>query len=255
MSLRTQQAPIGPPEGTRPRGKAAPVLLLVLGVAVAVALLLYYVRPTPDCAFSGWKSTVGVDLEAKVGDLDAVRTKVGLTSAEVREFDTLLKDYAAKYEANCRDVKNGRKTQADYTCRRANMDGVLDRLRTFAQALTAAQGIKDPHEQAAQIRSVLDDLRSAARTDYARGCVSAISVDPDSITFAKDTPERSIHVGNGGNNDLTFAIDRLPEAFLAYPPTGNIPRGAQPLTVSIIRTIMPATEGPITFRIRSNLAE
>jgi tetratricopeptide (TPR) repeat protein len=231
------------------------VPLVAVGLAVIVGLLLYYVpRPRKDCTFSGWKSTVGVDLEAKVGDLDAVHTKVGLTNQEVREFDTLLKDYALKYDAACNDFTNGRMNQAEYTCRRRNMDQLLDALRTFAQAVDAAKSITDASAQATELRTVLQRLGAAAKAGYAAGCVSAMTVDPSSLTFTGQTPERSVHIGNGGNNDLTFAIDGLPEAFLAQPTTGSIARGAQPVTVSIYRTLLPPKD-PITFRIRSNFDE
>jgi hypothetical protein len=230
---------------------------LVVALAAIVGLVIYYIPPPrPDCAFSGWKRAVGVDVEAKVGDLESLQTKVGLTSAEVREFDTLLKDYAAKYDAACNDVKNGRMTQAEYTCRRQKMDQLLDTIRTFGQAVDAAKTITDPREQASQIRDALQHLSTASKAGYGAGCVSAITIDPKTLTFAEQTPERSIHIGNGGNNDLTFAVDGLPEAFLAQPLTGVVPHGAQPVTVSIYRTVLPVdTAHPVTFRVRSNFEE
>ena len=229
----------------------------VLGLVAIVGLIIYYIpAPRPDCAFSGWKRVIGVDVEAKVGDLESLHTKLGLTSAEVREFDTLLKDYAAKYDAACNDVKNGRMNQAEYTCRRRNMDQLLDSIRMFSQAVDAAKAIADPQEQARQIREALQRLSTASRTGYGAGCVSAITIDPKSLTFTAQTPERSIRIGNGGNNDLTFAIDGLPEAFLAQPTTGAVARGAQPVTVSIYRTLLPVDPAhPVTFRVRSNFEE
>jgi hypothetical protein len=99
-------------------------------------------------------------------------------------------------------------------------------------------------------------LGTASRKGYGAGCVSAIAIDPHSLTFAPQTPERSIHIGNGGNNDITFAIDGLPEAFLALPTTGTVARGAQPVTVSIYRTLLPVDPSrPVTFRVRSNFEE
>jgi tetratricopeptide (TPR) repeat protein len=233
------------------------IVLAALALAAIVALLIHFVPPPrPDCSFSGWKRAVGVDLEAKAGELEAIQAKVGLTSSEVREFDTLLKDYAVKYDAACNDVRNGRMNQAEYTCRRRNMDQLLDSLRTFGQAVDAAKTIADPKEQASQIRVALERLSAASKSGYGAGCVSAMAVDPRTLTFAEQTPERSLHIGNGGNNELTFAIDGLPEAFLAQPTTGVVARGAQPVTVSIYRTILPVdATHPVTFRVRSNLEE
>ena len=136
------------------------------------------------------------------------------------------------------------------------MDQLLDSIRSFGQAVDAAKTIADPREQASQIRDALQRLSAASRAGYGAGCVSAIAIDPKTLTFAEQTPERSIHIGNGGNNDLTFALDGLPEAFLAQPLTGAVPRGAQPVTVSIYRTVLPVdTAHPVTFRVRSNFEE
>lgn len=78
-------------------------LLLFAITAVVVVFILWILHPRPDCAFSGWKKSVGVELEAAVNNLDAVKAKVGVNDSEVREFDTLLKDYALKYDAACQD--------------------------------------------------------------------------------------------------------------------------------------------------------
>ena len=60
---------------------------------------------------------------------------------------------------------------------------------------------------------------------------------------------------NRGNNDVTFSVDGLPEAFGPKPSGGPLARGFT-ATVSIFRTLLPLPKAqPITFHIRTNLEE
>lgn len=79
--------------GANVMGKKAWLLIAAI-VAVLIVLILWIYRPQPQCTFSGWKKSVGVELDAEVKDLDSVMAKVGVNDAQVREFDVLMRDYA-----------------------------------------------------------------------------------------------------------------------------------------------------------------
>lgn len=233
---------------------------LVAGAVVLVAALLIFwvLRRQEDCSFSGWKRTVGVELEAQVKDLEAVKSKLGITDSQVREFDQLLRDYALKYDAACRDVSAvpPRMSQDQYKCVRQNMDRVLDDIRQFVQAVEAAKGLADPGTQRDIVLKSLGDLRAAHEARYRSGCASALDVNPKSLKFAPRDSERSIKIANRGNNDVTYSVDGWPDGFHPTPTSGRIMRG-DTAVVSLMRTILPVpdTPRPLTFHIRSNFQD
>jgi len=211
--------------------------------------------PRQDCAFSSWKRTVGVDIEVPVNDLKTAKAKLGITDAEVRDFDALLKDYAIKYDTACQDFRAGRMSLGEYTCRRQNMDRVLDAIRSFVQAIEAAKGIADASAQKAIILGALDALRVASKANYRTGCASAMNVSPKKLTFSDSIPERSIQVSNFGNNEFSFSVVGLPESFSPKPDTGTLQRAAT-ASVSIIRTLIPPpTNQPVRFHVRTSLLD
>lgn len=241
-------------EGSHTLGKTAWLLLSTVAIAVSV-LLVWVFRPQRDCAFSGWKQTVGVELNAQVNDLKQVQTKVGLTDSQVREFDSLLRDYAIKYDAACQDVRASRMSNDAYTCLRKNMDAVLDQIRSFITAMEQAKVVADVATQKKVILDSFAALRGASAAQYRGGCTSALDVNPKRISFAGTTPERSVQITNRGNTDLTFSVDGLPEAFDPKPISGKLLRGTT-VSVAILRTILPLTgTEPLKFHVRSNLQD
>ena len=228
----------------------------VLVVAVVAALWILY-RPTPpqvQCSFTGWQQTLGIALEAKVEQLDALKTTIGVSEAQVRAFDTLMQDYALKYDAACQDASAvpPRMTQAEYACVRRNMEGVLDDLRSFAQAVDAAKSVADAPGQREIILKALENFDAARRSGYKTNCTSAIGVNPNPLSFTGLTPERSIQITNRGNNDFTFAVEQYPQGFEPKPSSGRVDRG-DTVAVVLFRTIVPPPQTrPLTFHVRTN---
>jgi tetratricopeptide (TPR) repeat protein len=230
-------------------------LAAVPAVLVIVVLLVYLLRPHPQCAFSGWKRTIGVDLETQVKSLDALKGKLGITDSQVRDYDRLMQDFALKYDAACQDSQAGRMTNAEYTCRRANMDRVLDELRRFSQAVEAAKSLTDPEAQRQVVSSALTALQAASSAGYSSGCASAIDVNPQKLSFLGLVPERSFQITNRGNNDVRYSVDGLPEAFDPKPNSGTLLPGAT-ASVAILRTMLPPPSGqPVRFHVRTNLQD
>lgn len=231
-------------------------LVVILGiVAVLVGLVWYIYHHHADCSFSGWKQTVGVDLDVAVGDLQGIKGKVGITDQQVRDFDELMKDFALKYDADCQDSKQGRMNNAEYLCRRNNMEKTLDKVRIFLEKVKAATSLSDPGAQREIILKSLDDMEVSMKSDYAGGCTSTMVVDPKQLSFADHTPERALQISNGGNNALNFTAGILPNGFLAQPKTGSITPGSQAAVV-IYRTIEPLpAERPLVFHVLSNFQE
>lgn len=232
------------------------LIALAAVVVVVVGVLVWWASRRPDdCRFSGWERTIGVSLDAKVKELEAIQGRVGITDVQVRAFDDLMKDYALKYDAACQDVsaKPPRMTQDQYTCIRANMDRVLDDIRQFVRAVDAAKSLSDASAQKDVILKALDALQAASASKYRSGCASAMSVNPKTLVFSGRVPERSIQITNGGNNDFTFTVDGWPQGFEPRPITARLVRG-NTATVSFIRTVLPVpSQRPLSFLVRTNL--
>jgi len=231
------------------------LLLVVVALLAAAGLGWYIYHRHQDCSFSGWKQTVGVDIDVAIGDVQAVKTKLGIEDQQVRDFDTLMKDFALKYDADCQDTKQGRMSQAEYLCRRNNMDKTLDKIRIFLEKIEAAKTLPDPAAQRGIVLKALDDLETATKSGYSAGCTSAMVVDPKQLNFNDHTSERAVQVSNSGNNVLVFTAGDLPNGFIAQPKTGTIAPGNLAV-VAVYRTFEPVVpDQPLTFHMLSNFQE
>lgn len=246
----------GNTDGTGKTSRTALIALAIVIVAVAGVLiwwLSHKPKPQEDCAFTGWKRTVGVELDAQVEDLNAVKGKLRISDSMIRDYDTLMKDYALKYDSACQDVRAGRMTQGEYACMRRNMLLTLDDIRTFNQAVEAAKSLSDPRAQKDVLLKAFEALQRASSGEYRSGCTSAMTVNPKSISFTGDALDNWVEVTNSGNNDFTFSVDGLPAAFRPHPPSGKLSTGG---TASIVieRAHAPVPPmRPIKFLVRTNL--
>src|SRR6266849_2719251 len=185
-------------------------ILVPAAVLLAVALLIFFWPHPQDCSFSGWKRSVGVDLDVAVGDVHAIKGKVGISDDQVRHFDTLMKDFALKYDAACQDLRNHRMNQADYTCRRKNMDDTLNKIRFFVEKVEAAKTLSDPAAQREIVLGALSSLEQATKPGLAGDCTSAMSVAPVKLRFEDHASEHSIQVSNAGNSAMNFSVVAVP---------------------------------------------
>jgi hypothetical protein len=86
--------------------------LLVVCVSVGAYYLVF--RHNDRCEFLGWNRQFGVDADSTVAKLDGLKTKLNISASQVRELDDLLKDYGAKFETSCRDLKAGTINNDEY---------------------------------------------------------------------------------------------------------------------------------------------
>ena len=248
----------GKTDKTGKSGKSGLIALAIVIAALAGVLVWWFSRkppPPPDCSFTGWKRTVGVGLETQVQDLNAVKGKLGISDSMVRDYDTLMKDYALKYDAACQDVRAvpPRMTQGEYTCLRRNMDNVLTSIRSFNQGVEAAKSLSDVAAQKEVALRAFDQLQKASATNYRLGCASSMNVNPKTIAFVGDAIVNYVEVTNGGNNDFIFSVDGVPPAFRYRPPSGKLsPGGTAEIVIERSFAPVPPTQ-PIKFLIRTNL--
>jgi tetratricopeptide (TPR) repeat protein len=231
------------------------ILVILAVVLIAVALAIFFWPHPQDCSFSARKRSVGVDLDVAVGDLHAIKGKVGLSDDQVRDFDVLMKDFALKYDAACEDLRQGRMNQAEYSCRRKNMDDTLDKIRFFLEKVEAAKTLADPAAQRDVIIKALASLEEATKTGYDGNCTSAMSVTPLKLLFEDHASEHSLQISNSGNNAMNFTVKGLPRGFVPQPQSGDIPVG-HTISVAIFRTYEPITDPqPITFHMSNNFLD
>jgi hypothetical protein len=231
---------------------------VVVGLAIAVYIVLRVV-PTaggggPDrCELLAKQQTATVDVAATVKGLDLVKAKIGVTAGQVQEVDQILKDYAFKYTSVCRDNDAKKIADAEYNCRRDNMERVLGATRSLALTLDAMKSIADPASQQDIVLKDIDLIKDLAQADFSKGCGSALAVSTSSLTFEGPTPERTIEVANGGNRDLTYTVTDLPEAFAAVQLSGTIPVGHSAVVVAIKRAPFPVmVNTPVVFYVKDN---
>lgn len=226
------------------------LLVLILGVGA------YFVwRNGDDCSFSAKKRTLGIDLEAGLGDVNSVKGKIGMTDDQVRDFDELSKDLALKYDMLCQDRKQKRVNEATYLCRRNNMDQILDALRSFLVKAKTAAGLTDPSTQKEIVLKALSDLEDLERKGYGAGCLASMNVSPKTLLFSGHTSEHSVQISNSGNNAFTYSVVDLPSGFLPQPSSGSVTIG-QTVTVAIVRTAEPiSNHSPVSFRLRDNFTD
>jgi hypothetical protein len=230
----------------------------IVGIAIAVVtgVLVYWLsRSQPDCSFTGWNRTVGVELDVAVKDTEAVKAKLGIADSQVRQFDTLAKDFSLKYDTACRDVTAvpPRMNQGEFTCLRKNMTQGLDDLRKFVEAVEAAKTLTDTSAQKEIVLKALAALQAASSANYHTGCVSAMSVAPKAIDFVKNTVERSVQITNAGNNVFNFTVMDYPSGFDPRPAAGRLDPTA---TASVVLFRMPGPvpmTRPLTFRVHTTL--
>ena len=232
--------------------KATTALVLIALILAGVAAYIW--RPR-DCSFSARKRTLGIDLEIGLDNVKSVKGKIGISDDQVRDFDTFMKDLALKYDLACTDHKNKRMNDAEYSCRRKNMDDVLDKLQIFLTKVNAAAGLSDPSAQKEVALRALSDLEEAEKKGYAAGCTSAMNVSPRTLSFDDHVSEHSLQISNPGNNPITFSVADLPRGFVPEPSSGNIVIG-QTVSVAIYRTSEPITNNPpLTFRLLNNFMD
>jgi hypothetical protein len=230
---------------SQPMWKVILGFLIVVCVSVGAYLLVF----RPDrCEFLGWNRQFGVDADSTIAKLDGLKTKLNISASQVRELDNLLKDYGAKYETSCRDLKAGTISKDEYNCRRDNMDKALDNVRALSVSVDKLGSLTDDAQAQIALQAIAS-FKDLASSGYAKGCGTMLGVDPKALTFESQVPERSIQVTNRGNRDLQFSVEDLSEAFVPRPSTGTVPHGSM-TTVSIIRTILPAADG--SFAIKDN---
>jgi LPXTG-motif cell wall-anchored protein len=244
-------------------GKTALISLAIVTAVVAGVLIWWLTHqspPPPDCSFTGWDRTVGVNLDAQVKDLDAVKGKLGISDSLVHKFDTLMQDYALKYDGACQDFRGKRISQGEYTCVRKNMDGVLDEIRRFHEAVEAAKALSDAAAQKEIVLKAFETLQRASGANYRSGCASSMNVNPKILTFFGNAIEAHVDVTNGGNNDFIFSVDGLPQGFSSNPISHQLVKG-DTLPIVISRSLVPvpsalvqsSPKNPIKFRVRTNL--
>ncbi len=230
------------------------LLLLVLVLGLGIAAYFLWVKGD-DCAFSSKKRSLGIDLEAGLSDVNAIKGKVGISDDQVRDFDELGKDLAEKYDMLCQDHKYKHVNDATYLCRRNNMDQTLDSLRSFLVKTKAAAGLADPSAQKEVILKALGELEDLEKKGYGAGCVSSMSVSPKALPFMGHTSERSVQISNSGNNEFHYTVEDLPRGFLPQPSSGTIPI-SQTVTVAIVRTAEPIpNNSPVSFQLTNNFKE
>ena len=230
------------------------LLLVVLILGLGGAAYFLWIKGD-DCSFSSKKRSLGIDLEAGLSDVKAIKGKVGISDDQVRDFDDLGKDLAEKYDMLCQDHKQKRVNDATYLCRRNNMDQVLDSLRSFLTKTKAAAGLADPAAQKEIVLNALSELEELEKKGYGAGCISSMAVSPKMLPFLGHTSERAVQITNSGNNDFNYTVEDLPRGFLPQPSSGNITVG-QTVTVAIIRTAEPIPNNPpASFQLTNNFKD
>jgi len=231
-------------------------IALIVLLIIVLAVVAYFVWiGGDDCSFSAKKRSLGIDLEAGLSDVKAIKGKVGITDDQVRDFDELQKDLAMKYDMLCQEHKHKRVNDATYLCRRNNMDQVLDSMRSFLVKTKAAASLADPAAQKEVVLKALSELEELEKKGYGAGCISSMSVNPKTLPFMGHTSERSVQITNSGNNDFSYTVEDLPRGFLPQPASGTVPV-SQTVTVAIIRTAEPIpNNSPASFQLTNNFKD
>ena len=230
--------------------------LVLLALVLALGTAAYFLwTKGDDCSFSSKKRSLGIDIEAGLSDVKAIKGKVGISDDQVRDYDDLGKDLAEKYDMLCQDHKHKRVNNAEYSCRRKNMDEILNSLRSFLVKTKAAAGLADPSAQKEVVLQALSDLEDLEKRGYGAGCTSSMNVSPKTLSFLDHISEHSVQISNSGNNDFTYSVVDLPRGFLPQPSSGSVTVG-QTVTVAIVRTAEPIpNDSPVSFRLRDNFTD
>ena len=222
----------------------------VVAILAAVGLAIWFIRPDPPpCQTSEYSRLVGVGVDVQLEQLKALQGKLGLTDAQVKGFDVLLRDYAAKYDAACQDVTAKLITVPQYQCQRQKMDQSLDAARRMQQAVEAATTSSNPEVQRAVLEQAGADLRSSAQAGYTNGCIASIEVTPLQLAFKGQQTLQAFKLLNLSANPLTFGVTNYPDGFAPDPDSGSIAAG-ESRNVLIRRTLDPV---PQTRPLQANI--
>jgi hypothetical protein len=225
-------------------------VLVALVLALGVAAYFLWIKGD-DCSFSSKRRSLGIDLEGGLTDVKAIKGKVGISDDQVRDYDDLGKDLAEKYDMLCQDHSHKRVNDAEYLCRRKNMDEILNSLRSFLVKTKAAAGLADPSSQKEVVLQALSDLEELEKKGYGAGCTSSMNVSPKTLSFLDHNFEHTVQISNSGNNAFTYSVVDLPRGFLPQPSSGSVTVG-QTVTVAIARTAEPIpNNSPVSFRLRA----
>jgi hypothetical protein len=240
-----------------PKWLVATSALFVL-VIIGYFVWKFFHPPIPDskakddCSLLAQQQLSSLDIDATVKKIELAKVKLNITGGQLQEVDSYLKDYGFKYAAACRDNERKVLSDAEYNCRRDNMDKALDNLRAMSPALDAIENVQDATIQKEIVLKYLEIFTNLAKTGYSEGCGSVLSVQPKSLSFEDHYPERSIQVTNGGNRDSSYYVAELPEAFAPAPTSGEVKQGGT-ITVSIRRAAFPVQPGArIVFYVRDS---
>ena len=218
-------------------------------VALAVAGLIWF-RPDP-CNFGTFKKSIGVDLGAQIAGENLIKTSVGLSDSESRDFDSILTDYAATFETTCRIHKQKAITDAEYNCRAAKMQNALNAVRALQLELDAAAKLSRDAQKAAA-EQALADFRKLPRASDLTTCGASLSVDPTQIIFQGTDTEHVIHISNGGNAPSVFTLEAQNAALFVTPVTGPLDVGVS-VPIELVRTRTAADPAvPIVLHIADN---
>jgi tetratricopeptide (TPR) repeat protein len=229
--------------------------LVLLALVLILGIGAYFFWTRDDCSFSSKKRSLGIDLEAGLSDVKAIKGKVGITDDQVRDFDELGKDLAEKYDMLCQEHKNKAVNDATYLCKRNNMDQVLDAFRSFLVKSKVAAGLSDASAQKEVVLKALADLEKLEERGYGAGCISSMTVNPKALPFLGHTSERSVQITNSGNNAFSYSVEDVPRGWLPEPASGNV-AVSQTVTVAIVRTSEPVPNNPpARFRLRDNFSD
>lgn len=234
---------------------------ILVGILALVGLVAYIVfigldppKPEDDCALLARQQTASVDIDATVRDLELIKGRVGVTAGQVQEVDAILKDYAVRYEALCRDHRKTPPTitDAEYQCRRDNMDQTLSTVRALSLTLAEVKNVQEASAQRDIVLKDIETIQKLSRDQFRANCGSALVPTPAYITFNGDVYERTIEIVNAGNRNVQYHIADLIEAFTAIHSTGPIP-ASQSVVVAIRRTPFPVpTNTPVSFYVGDN---
>jgi tetratricopeptide (TPR) repeat protein len=225
-------------------------LAILAFVTFIVLIPLLKGRTLDSCALLAEQQFAAIDVETTLNDLDLVKAKLGISAGQIQDVDMLLKDYAFKYAANCRDREKGAVEEAEYTCKRDNMDRALGSARSLALALAEVKVIQDASAQRDVVLKHIETIHQLAEADFSAHCGAELVVNPGALTFHDHFPERTLQIANAGVRDGSYAIVELPEAFLAHPVSGEIRAGGDD-TIAITRAALPVSQGSeITFFVR-----
>jgi len=193
------------------------------------------------------EKTSGIDFTFTIGKVRSLQATLGLTDKDVRDFDDLLKDYGAKYETICKDYSVLHTiTNAEYNCRRDNMDKALDNIRALREVLGKSLGSPD----SASAKKYIDSILDAAHGSFTSGCGASLRINPTRIRIAKEV-SHTITISNVGNRNVMFGVAGVPECLLPDPRTGELNQG-ESRNITLWRTYYTVPSDSFTFTIDDN---